>query len=535
MSAEVVAEVEQGLLRGKRVESAAGGEYFSFQGIPYARPPLGPLRFRPPQPAGPWEGIKDATRQRATAPCLALGHCLGDEDCLFLNVYTPQWPAKELRPVMVWVHGGGFVMGSGNTDFYGPDFLVAEDVVLVTFNYRLGALGFLHLEGSDATANNGLRDQVLALAWVRDNIASFGGDASRVTVFGESAGAVSVHGLMLAPSAAGLFHRAIAMSGVAMLPVCFASHDVSKRRSLRLAELLGCASRDPQEIADRLRTVPHRELVEHQYHALSDQEKKRLLSFSFTPTEEINSSDPFFPDHPLKLLEQGKFAKVPFITGVTSAEGRIAFHGADMHPLTMSEISENLELVLPWDLAPELGTERSKEIADKLRQFYFGDRSVSEDSVEQFVQMASDLIFVYPMYTAIRLHLKNSDSPLYVYVFDHEIPWDLMLLKDVTRPSVPGASHGEDFSYLFFTSAKPNIYHQDSAEAKVLNHMVKYWTHFAKTGDVSQVANKVPWAPVTKDKFQYLKIRKNLKLEAGLFKERMEFLDDWYSTFKKIT
>ncbi|KAJ8881417.1 hypothetical protein PR048_017898 [Dryococelus australis] len=273
MSEEVIVDIRQGRLRGKKVVSAAGGEYYSFQGIPYAKPPLGNLRFRPPEKPEPWQGIRDATEERDISPSmhLLLGKYDGNEDCLFVNVYTAQWPARNLKPVMVCFHGGGFMLGSGNTDLHGPDFLVAEDVLLVTLNYRLGALGFLNLEGCDATTNNGLRDQVMALTWVKENIAQFGGDPRNVTIFGVSAGGCSVHHLMFSPSAEGLFHRVIAMSGTALLPLCFIPHDVSNKRGLRLAKVLGCTSDDPRQIVDYLRTVPAEEIVKVQSSAVSDQ------------------------------------------------------------------------------------------------------------------------------------------------------------------------------------------------------------------------------------------------------------------------
>ena len=192
-----------------------------FRGIPYARAD----RFRPPQPAEPWAGVRDATTFGPTAPqnASATESLLGNrqrpssEDCLFLNVFT-SGPGDPERPVMVWIHGGGFVAGSGDIVWYdGSTLARAGDVVVVTINYRLGALGFLHLDHLDpalaGSGTNGTRDQIAALEWVRDNIAGFGGDAGNVTVFGESAGAMSVGTLLGTPSARGLFHRAIAQSG----------------------------------------------------------------------------------------------------------------------------------------------------------------------------------------------------------------------------------------------------------------------------------------------------------------------------------
>ncbi|HMC53331.1 MAG TPA: carboxylesterase family protein, partial [Acidimicrobiales bacterium] len=198
-----------------------------FRGIPYARPPVGPRRFRAPQPAEPWTGVRDASKAGPAAPQvpgpteqLMPGPPLDtDEDCLTLNVWTPAAAGAQPRPVLVWIHGGGFLTGSGSLPIYNGRFLAARgDVVVVTINYRLGALGFLSHpalrdEESGAAGNWGLLDQIAALRWVRENIDAFGGDPGNVTVFGESAGAMSVGTLMGTPAAVGLFRRAIMESG----------------------------------------------------------------------------------------------------------------------------------------------------------------------------------------------------------------------------------------------------------------------------------------------------------------------------------
>ncbi|HVN37040.1 MAG TPA: carboxylesterase family protein, partial [Myxococcota bacterium] len=211
-----VVETPQGRLEGARSERAPIAR---FLGIPYAAPPVGASRLRPPQPPAPWRGLRDATRFGAAQPqredplAGGLGLLHGarcDEDCLTLNVYTPACDTAA-RPVLVWIHGGAFIGGTACVPLYDASRLAARgDVVVVTLNYRVGALGWSFLDESrgEGVANLGLQDQLAALRWVRDGIASFGGDPARVTVFGESAGAGSILSLAGIPDARGLFHRA---------------------------------------------------------------------------------------------------------------------------------------------------------------------------------------------------------------------------------------------------------------------------------------------------------------------------------------
>nr|CAD7574329.1 unnamed protein product [Timema californicum] len=204
----VTVTVKQGSLRGRKVISQPGSTYYSFQGIPYARPPVGYRRFKRPEPPDSWSGIRNALVEGSA--CIHIDSIFkriqGEEDCLYLNVYTPKLPGgyTPLKPVMVWIHGGGFHEGSGNTTIFGPDYLVHADVVLVTLNYRLGVLGFLCLNDTDVSGNNGLKDQVEALKWVQQNIAQFAGDPGNVTIFGESAGGACVHYHLLSPMSKGI-------------------------------------------------------------------------------------------------------------------------------------------------------------------------------------------------------------------------------------------------------------------------------------------------------------------------------------------
>uniref|UniRef100_A0A1B6CKI6 Carboxylic ester hydrolase n=1 Tax=Clastoptera arizonana TaxID=38151 RepID=A0A1B6CKI6_9HEMI len=236
---KVIVNTTYGRIAGERkLYSLKGDEYFyQFRGIPYAAAPVGNLRFKPPQPMKPWSDIKDAFEFGASCVQCNTRGPFGSEDCLFINVYTSEMPKNgtNLKPVMFWIYGGSFQTGSA--DIYGPEYLIRKDIVLVTFNYRVNVLGFFALGNKEVSGNYGLKDQLFALKWVQANIANFGGDPSRVTIFGESAGSASVQYQLLSAQSKGLFHQAIVQSGSALDP--WALTKSPKDVAFKLAKSLG--------------------------------------------------------------------------------------------------------------------------------------------------------------------------------------------------------------------------------------------------------------------------------------------------------
>lgn len=257
-----------GWLIGRHRTTHSGRHMRAFQGVPYALPPLGELRFRAPVEEPGWHGerlaVLDAPMCMQRDPFRRDTLIEGSEDCLYLNVYTPD-PVPETSaplPVMVWFHGGGWQCGSGISSFYGPDFLLDHDIVLVSANFRLGPLGFLSTETLDCPGNNGLKDQLQVLRWVRDNIAAFGGDPQSVTVFGESAGGASVTYHMLSEKSRGLLHRGIAQSGTYYNPWAQPAHKgVAAGRAVKLTELVGCDTAG-EDWASKLRCLRSKQAEE---------------------------------------------------------------------------------------------------------------------------------------------------------------------------------------------------------------------------------------------------------------------------------
>lgn len=311
-----VVDTPSGKIRGRTVDGAPGAPRVRcFRGIPYAEAPVGARRWRPPQPVAPWTGVLDAFEPPARCPqppsMLAPPAEAEEEDCLALNVWSPEGATG--LPVMVWVHGGSFVSGSGSIGWYDGARLASRGVVVVTLNYRLGPFGFLHLEALggeqwSGAANLGLSDQAAALRWVRDHVEAFGGDPTRVTLFGESAGAMSISHHLALPSSAGLFARAIAQSGAATH-----CHDAERGEAVarRFVGELGIATTD----LALLRDVPADELV-RAASAVIRHERLAALPLPFQPTVDGTT----MPVATIDALGAGAAAGVPLLTGTNRDE-----------------------------------------------------------------------------------------------------------------------------------------------------------------------------------------------------------------------
>merc|ERR1712013_485262 len=292
---DVTVMLNKGKLKGERMDYDFGQYYYAFKGIPYAKPPVKELRFMPPQEVDPWTEMLDATE---------------DENCLSLNVYSPKLDSKK-RAVMVYFHGGAYIMGGGASFFFGPGYLLEQNVVLVTFNYRLGPLGFLSTTDKAAGGNQGVQDQIMVLKWVKENIAKFGGDPNKVTIFGEDSGAASVTLLAMSPLAKDLFHGAIALSGNALCDQYLQNDPAEASREL--ATRLECGTETGEDIINCLKRKTQQEII------TASQEMFMFWSFPrwFAPSVD----GLVLPDTPENLLVQGKFSKVPFIVGQTKDEG----------------------------------------------------------------------------------------------------------------------------------------------------------------------------------------------------------------------
>ena len=341
-SERAVVETQSGTIEGRRE-----GDVCVFRGIPFAAPPTGPNRFRPPQPVETWTGVRTALEFSPIAPQLPspLEQILGsrelemNEDCLYLNVWTPALDDAR-RPVMVWIHGGAFTTGAGSIPWYdGTSFATRGDVVVVTINYRIGVLGFLALEGLvdglDDASNLGTLDQIAALEWVRDNIERFGGDPTQVTVFGESAGAMSVGVLLGVPSATSLFHRAILQSGAAQ---SVGDRAQAERISRDFLDELGLPDID----AGALRAVPVDEILRAQGN-VTLRHWGKVKGLPLQPIVDGN----VLSEHPHDAVAAGSSQEMELMIGTTRDEWRLfALLDPRSGSLTSEELLERMARVL---------------------------------------------------------------------------------------------------------------------------------------------------------------------------------------------
>ncbi|KAG5869997.1 hypothetical protein JTB14_036178 [Gonioctena quinquepunctata] len=412
-----IVDIPQGSLQGVHQTSYGGRVYSAFEGIPYAEPPIDDLRFVEPQPAGKWDGIMVANKTYMCM-CFVPMHLLqgvrGTEDCLYLYVYVPREKidVNENLDVVVHIHGGGFMLGSPSL-VAGPDYIMDKDVVYVSFNYRLAVFGFLSTEDDTVPGNNGLKDQTLALQWIRDNIMYFGGNPDSVTLTGLSAGGASVHYHYLSPLSRGLFHRGFSQSGTALSSWALIKSPL--KRAIVIGNHFQCQTNSTKVMIDCLRKVNAKDLV-------SSMKEMFLFMdvFPFTlfgPVVE-KGNRPFLPEHPYKLLDEGKVYDVPWVSSNVKDEG--------IYPTAYIVLMQKLEEldskwneIMPYalDIQDTVETNAIQDVVTEIRKFYFEGEPLSRDNAYSLVQLFSDRYFLVDGEKAVRAHAKAVKSPVYYYFF----------------------------------------------------------------------------------------------------------------------
>ncbi|XP_053202697.1 acetylcholinesterase-like [Panonychus citri] len=459
--------ISTGLVKGKTI-SFRGIEVNQFLGIPFAESPTGPLRFKKPISKKPWKGVLNADQWGpvCSQPALINSKQNNTEDCLYLNVFETSSTLRDLknglnnlRPVMVWIHGGGWVTGSANIpEWYDGTVLASmNDVVVVSINYRLGVFGYLYLPEYDVPGNMGLWDQQLALKWVQENIRFFGGDPSKVTIFGESAGSFAVSVLLVSPQSRGLFNRAIMQSGTI--------HDSALTQrpnsSIHFLEALNCSS-----------TI-----------------SSCLASYEYGVDPKVDGiyllpviGDEFIPDTPVNMINNhGVDPNISILLGTVGYEGA-GFMAANIDPilfdpfhpgnLTLDQVRKSLDEVLIL---------RDYYSVDYVMEKYFSNVNTNDSDELRLIlaKAGGDMLISCPTYVFGRDLVKNGQSNVFAY-YQTQKPRKSMFGFADGKTWVP-VTHADDIPFVFGHSMQENS-NCDPEELIISNIMMKAWTHFARYG-----------------------------------------------------
>jgi len=520
-----VVHTESGMVEGKNIRLGIGRRMDVFKGIPFADVPG---RFEKPKPHPGWDGVLRATdyKPRCMQVNMLMSDTRGKEDCLYLNIWVPHGRQVSINlPVMVWIYGGGFLvggsMGANFLDNYlydGQEIADRGDVIVVTLGYRVGTLGFLSTGDASMPGNYGLWDQHAAIAWVHRNIASFGGNPNTITIFGESAGGASVSFQTLTPHNKGLFKRAISQSGVALCP--WAVNRNPLEFTEKVARKVNCPTDDKMVECLKM-TDPARLTLAGSLDIHFGIPKSPIVhNLKLSP---VIDGD-FLPDEPGKLFANS--ADIDYIIGANDMDGHL-FTGIDVPTLNSPLVETKVQ-----DVKDLLGAyTKEKGISGQNAAFNLytstWSSNPSKESIKRtVVDIGTDYIFLVPTQAALYLHADNAGSGrTYSYLFSEP---NRMGGLAKPYPSWMGADHADDLQYVFgkpFTT--PLGYwpgHRD-----VSRYFIAYWTNFAKTGDPNYGGLKVPvnWPEFKSHGHQYLELHAGTNSQSVKKQLRLRYVQFW--------
>ncbi|XP_029008498.1 carboxylesterase 3 [Betta splendens] len=509
-----VVSVKNGQIRGGFVPvKGTDRRVKQYLGIPFARPPVGPLRLAAPQEAEPWEGERDGTRQppmcvQDVEIVVNVSRVMSivftppeiSEDCLYLNIYTPAEATPDDKlPVMVWIHGGGLAMGAAS-QYDGAPLAAYENIITVIIQYRLGFLGFLSTGDQHARGNWGFLDQLAALRWVRDNIQAFGGDPQRVTVAGESAGGISASILTLSPQASGLFQRAIFQSGVATLVSQASSNPLAHAEII--ANLTGCDHSSTEGLVQCLRGKTTA--------ALTDATKKMKIYLGAAVDGVI------LKDTAEELLKRKELLKVPVLMGITNHEFGWILPQSFAPPGWVNGMSRESVLPVMNMFNPAGASHANSIIADE----YLKDAKTPEEIRDGFTEIIGDLLMALPVIKVAGYH-ADAGAPVYLYEFIYRAA-----LHQQNRPSFVKADHADDVGFMFggcFWAGHIKIIGNITKDdERFCRTMMGYWANFARTGSPNG-AGLVSWPQYDNQKQDYMELGLTPTVKQKLKEHRVHF------------
>uniref|UniRef100_A0A170XJX6 Venom carboxylesterase-6-like protein n=1 Tax=Triatoma infestans TaxID=30076 RepID=A0A170XJX6_TRIIF len=510
----ITVKTKLGEIKGGERKSRDGKTYYAFTRIPYAKPPVGKLRFKNPVHADPWKEVLDATKDLPICTQVLMyehfsrNQTWGQEDCLYLSVYTPDLNPKEKLAVLVHTHGGGFRCGNaGLRD--NADYLMDGNVILVNIHYRLGTLGFLSTEDRIIPGNFGLKDQSLGLHWVKENIKFFGGDDEKITMFGYSAGGASVQYHMISPLSKNILRGGISQSGVMNLFWSLSVPGKARLQAERVAEIVGCGGKKDEELLDCLQNTCPVKLIRAELDLLYWDFEPIVV---FRPVQEPQQEGAFLPFDPLK-----QETTLPWMTGIVSNEG--AFKTASLKSQGDSAVQQfidNMDVYLMRLLSLEESCPKAKATVKLIKEKYFPEPVTLQSALNGLEIFYSDTNFVYPMGDIIRRH----KGPVYQYLYDYRAGTSYAEFYGDFEDL--GVCHADEIFTLFnfkelFPKTKPD-------EEQVSRTMVRLWTNFAKYQKPTIEDDEVEW-PKYDSQGRYLHITSDLSVKRHL---KADVIDWWF-------
>lgn len=546
-----VVRTKEGLIKGTYSFSKNGRLFNIFRGIPYAKPPVGDLRFGAPQPIENWNGTLDATKKAPV--CIQKNYLFanaqveGQEDCLYLNVFVPRdFDKSKLLPVLVNIHWGGYFSGKGNEDFFGPEKIMDKDVVLVTFNYRLGIMGFLSTLDDEAPGNNALKDQVFLLKWVQRNIGSFGGDPGKVTILGHSAGAGSTHLHMISPLSKGLFHQAISQSGSGLALWSTPYNNLNKQLLTLQASLFSCNTSTSKVLLECLRKVCARKLVQSgDFFKYFSVDPLTVYTLVIEKQTEKNP-EPFLTRMPKDIILEGKFNMVPWITGTVQNEGNLRASALIRQKATRELLNKSFRELMMKEMYYSLSVSANEtlKLYKRAQEMYMnGEEFLNEKNpknIQGFIDLWSDRSMKYPFYQSVMLHAAVSNQPIWAYTFEYsgrQTYGDIWAATNETIDFDWGVSHLDDSLYLFNSPALfPK--NDDMTDNKMSEILLDRWMNFVTNRNPQRSSQENFWPSVNftglnnmkNDNLYILNITGSAKdgnirenVQQGFLKEKMLF------------
>ncbi|CAH0546942.1 unnamed protein product [Brassicogethes aeneus] len=514
--------LEDGKILGKIGTTNLKRPYHAFEGIPFAKPPVRNLRFEPPEPNEKWdETLIAKTRQ---SNCIE-GSGDGSEDCLYLNVYTPNITGKNMS-VMIWIHGGIFIYKDSSVAQFNPEYLLDEDVILVDINYRLGIFGFLSTGDMASPGNNGIKDLIMALKWVQKNIVHFGGNPDKITLFGQSAGSASVSYLVQSKLASGLFHRAIMQSGTSLCLWSLARE--ARKIAFNIGTILDIVTQNSSKLVEELKKVDSSVLhskTKFVYSVyLAGVDVRNGLPIG--PVVEPDHEGAVFTGKSHEMLSQGVFNRVPLIIGHNSQEALEASALPGIIKLLIGKFTLYKGNFAPIDMNIN-DSVKAIDVGLQIRYHYFKYKLVVGDK-KDLSQFISDDQFNRPITETVRL--QSQYVPVYYYVFSYQSK-----MGESFKRSLPGVGHSEELIYIF----KKDDANTTSEDILTRKRVIKLWTNFAKYGNPTPeedilFENKV-WVPAnsgnTKEELKYFNINETLSIAVNPNEKNLNYFKNLYNKY----